>query len=85
MKKLSLTRLIRTPLIRFNCLNKGMRMTDQLDEVLVHGRYAAMLKKIESYFEGNVPHFVAIGSLHLVGPRGLVEILKARGYEVKQL
>ena len=66
-------------------VNKGMRMTDQLDEVLVHGRHAAMLKKIESYLEGKVPHFVAIGSLHLVGPRGLVEILKARGYEVKQL
>ena len=66
-------------------VNKGMRMTDQLDEVLVHGRHAAMVKKIESYLEGKVPHFVAIGSLHLVGPRGLVEILKARGYEVQQL
>ena len=66
-------------------VNKGMRMTDQLDEMLVHGRHAAMVKKIENYLDGSVPHFVAIGSLHLVGPRGLVEILKARGYEVKQL
>ena len=65
--------------------NKGMRMTDQLDEVLVHGRHAAMVKKIENYLGGSVTHFVAVGSLHLVGPRGLVEMLKARGYAVKQL
>ncbi|MCY7388791.1 MAG: TraB/GumN family protein [Burkholderiales bacterium] len=66
-------------------VNKGMRMTDQLDDVLVHSRHADMMKKIENYLEGSVPHFIAVGSLHLVGPRGLVEMLKARGYEVKQL
>ena len=66
-------------------VNKDMRMTDQLDEVLLFSRHDAMLKKIEVYLDGNVAHFVAVGSLHLVGPRGLVEMLKARGFEVKQL
>jgi uncharacterized protein len=65
--------------------NKGSRMRDQLDDVLLHSRHEAMLKKIGVYLGGNVPHFVAVGSLHLVGPRGLVEMLKARGFEVKQL
>jgi uncharacterized protein len=65
--------------------NKGSRMRDQLDDVLLHSRHEAMLKKIGVYLGGNVPHFIAVGSLHLVGPRGLVEILKARGFEVKQL
>jgi len=65
--------------------NKGMRMTDQLDAVLLHSRHDAMLKKIANYLEGGVPHFVAVGSLHLLGPKGLVELLKARGYQVKQL
>ena len=66
-------------------VNRHMRMTDQLDEVLLHSRHAAMLKKIEDYLAGRIPHFVAVGSLHLIGPRGLVELLKARGFEVKQL
>jgi uncharacterized protein YbaP (TraB family) len=66
-------------------VNKNMRMTDQLDEILLHGRHDAMLKKMESYLQGSLPHFVAVGSLHLVGPRGLVELLRSRGYELKQL
>ena len=66
-------------------VNDGMRMSDQLDEVLLYSRHDVMQKKIEGYLAGSVPHFVAVGSLHLVGPRGLVEILKARGFEVKQL
>jgi uncharacterized protein YbaP (TraB family) len=65
-------------------VNKNMRMTDQLDEVLLHSRHGGMLKKMENYLAGGVTHFVAVGSLHLVGPRGLVEMLKARGFEVKQ-
>ena len=65
--------------------NKGMRMNDQLDEVLLYSRHEGMLKKIDTYLEGREPYFVAVGSLHLAGPRGLVQLLKARGYEVKQL
>ena len=30
------------------------------------------------------PHFIAVGSLHLVGPRSIVEQLKAKGYRVVQ-
>ena len=65
--------------------NMGMRMTDQLDALLLHSRHDEMLKKIANYLDGGVPHFVAVGSLHLLGPKGLVEMLIARGYEVKQL
>ncbi len=68
-----------------SAVNRGLRMSDQLDEVLLYSRHAAMLRKIEDYLAGRTPHFVAVGSLHLVGPRGLVEMLKARGFEVKQL
>jgi uncharacterized protein YbaP (TraB family) len=66
-------------------VNKGMRMTDQLDTILLYSRHDAMLRKIANYLDGGVPHFVAVGSLHLIGPRGLIEMLKASGYEVKQL
>ena len=66
-------------------VNKQLRLTEQLDEVLLHSRHDAMLRKMESYLRGSVPHFVAVGSLHLIGPRGLVEMLRSRGFEVKQL
>ena len=66
-------------------VNKQLRLTEQLDEVLLHRRHDAMLRKMESYLRGSVPHFVAVGSLHLIGPRGLVEMLRSRGFEVKQL
>jgi hypothetical protein len=56
-----------------------------LDEVLLYSRHDGMAKKIESYLASNEIHFVAVGSLHLVGPRGLVEMLRKRGYLVKQL
>jgi uncharacterized protein YbaP (TraB family) len=65
-------------------VNRGMKLTAQLDEILLYGRHDAMLKKIESYLAGKEAYFVAVGSLHLVGPRGLIQALASRGYEVRQ-
>jgi uncharacterized protein YbaP (TraB family) len=65
-------------------VNRGMKKATQLDEVLLHGRHPAMLQKVEGFLAAKEPHFVAVGSLHLVGPRGLVQALKAKGYEVTQ-
>jgi hypothetical protein len=65
-------------------VNRDMKLTRQLDEILLYGRHDAMLKKIERYLAGKEPHFVAVGSLHLVGPRGLIQALKSKGYEVTQ-
>jgi uncharacterized protein YbaP (TraB family) len=44
-----------------------------------------MVAKIEGYLNRRERHFIAVGSLHLAGPRGLVEMLRARGYTVRQL
>lgn len=68
-----------------NKANAGMRMIEVLDEKILYGRNPAMLAKIESYLAGDQIHFVAVGAMHLVGKRGLVEMLKAKGFEVKQL
>ena len=56
-----------------------------LEEKFIWSRHDAMADKIESYLLGRDPAFVAVGALHLAGPRGLVEILKKRGYTVRQL
>jgi uncharacterized protein len=65
--------------------NEGMPMTEVLDEKMLYGRNPAMLSKIEIFLAGSQVHFIAVGALHLIGKRGLVEMLEAKGYEVRQL
>jgi len=68
---------------RYNDLVPGAR---DFEEKFVWSRHEAMLKKIEGYLnDSKKRHFVAVGSLHLAGLRGLVEELKKRGYVVRQL
>ncbi len=65
-------------------VNRGMKSTDKLNEILLQSRHGVMLKKIEGYLAAKSTHFVAVGSLHLIGPQGLVQLLKNKGYEVTQ-
>ncbi len=65
--------------------NKSAKQVSEFDEILLYSRHPGMLKKIETYLLEDQPHFVAVGSLHLLGPKGLVELLRAKGYKVKQL
>lgn len=58
----------------------------EVEEKFIWSRHDAMLGKIQGYLEqGKQRHFVAVGALHLSGPRGLLAKLRARGYLVKQL
>ena len=68
---------------RYNDLVPGAK---EFEEKFVWSRHDAMAKKIEGYLnDSKQRHFIAVGSLHLTGPRGLVEILRKRGYIVRQL
>lgn len=60
----------------------GARFT--VDTILL-GRHDAMVRRIETLMEDGRNYLFAVGALHLVGPRGLVEMLKARGYTVTEL
>ncbi len=66
-------------------VSKNGRMVGQLNDILLGQRHPAMMKRIEGYLAGGVTHFVAVGALHLVGRDGLIEMLKARGYKIRQL
>jgi uncharacterized protein YbaP (TraB family) len=58
----------------------------QFEEKFVWARHNDMAGKIEGYLnDSKERHFVAVGALHLAGPKGLVEMLRKRGYVVKQL
>lgn len=57
----------------------------EFEEKFIWSRHDAMAKKIEEYLnDSRDRHFIAVGSLHLAGDRGLVEMLRRRGYVVRQ-
>lgn len=60
----------------------GSRFT--VDTILL-GRHPQMVRKIEILMADGKSYVFAVGSLHLVGPQGLVEMLRARGYTLTEL
>jgi uncharacterized protein len=58
----------------------------EFEEKFVWSRHDEMVTHIAEILDTSKErHFVAVGALHLAGPRGLVELLRKRGYVVKQL
>ncbi len=54
-------------------------------EVLIYDRNKSMASKIEDFLKAKETYFVIVGAGHLVGDRGIVEILKTKGYSVNQM
>lgn len=56
-----------------------------LRDRLYDRRNVAMAQRVAQILEGDVAHFVAVGAGHLIGPTGLPELLRARGFSVKRI
>jgi uncharacterized protein YbaP (TraB family) len=54
-------------------------------EKVIYERNRKMASRIEDFLRTSETYFVVIGAGHLVGDRGIVEILKGKGYLVGQL
>ncbi len=66
--------------------NEKVAGAAEFEEKFIWQRHDEMLKKIEGWLaQRRTPYFIAVGALHLAGPRGLVEQLRKRGYVVRQL
>ena len=52
-------------------------------EKLLYGRNKSMASRIEAFLETGGKYFVVVGAGHLVGEKGIVQILKGRGYSVE--
>ena len=59
----------------------GSRFT--VDTILL-GRHPKMVRKIETMMADGKSYLFAVGALHLIGPQGLVELLRARGYTLTE-
>jgi uncharacterized protein len=59
---------------------------EQVMEDLNYSRNVTMTQKIEEYIASGEKHFIVVGALHLLGERGIVQLLKSKNkYKIKQL
>jgi uncharacterized protein YbaP (TraB family) len=63
---------------------KDLKQEPQLYQRLLVERNKNWLPKLEALFARNGRAFVVVGAAHLVGPDGLISMLKAKGYTVEQ-
>jgi uncharacterized protein YbaP (TraB family) len=54
-------------------------------EEFVYKRNLKMAKQVEQYLNTPYTYFVVVGAGHLVGDRGIVKLLQAKGYKIDQL
>lgn len=64
---------------------KDLKAEPQMYNSLLIERNRTWLPKIEALFSRPKPAFVVVGAAHLVGPDGLLQMLKAKGYTIDQL
>ena len=47
-------------------------------------RNVTMTQKIQGYMRSGKTYFVVVGAAHLIGPNGIVNLLRNKGYTVTQ-
>ena len=64
---------------------KDLKSDSQMYQRLLVERNRNWMPKIEALFTRPGHSFIVVGAAHLVGPDGLLQMLKAKGYTVEQL
>jgi uncharacterized protein YbaP (TraB family) len=64
---------------------EGDSRMSSIYEKLLYERNKNMVSQIEGFLRTGETYFVVVGAGHLVGNRGIIEILMGRGYTVEQL
>ncbi len=59
-------------------------LAEELNRRLLDERNEAMAQRLDGILAGPTAHFVAVGSLHLVGPNGLLQRLRRGGFELQR-
>jgi uncharacterized protein YbaP (TraB family) len=54
-------------------------------EKILYERNSRMAARIEDFLKSGDKYFVVIGAGHLIGKRGIIDILRRKGYRVEQL
>jgi uncharacterized protein YbaP (TraB family) len=61
------------------------RRLSSVFEKVIYERNRKMASRIEDYLKTKETYFVIVGAGHLVGSRGIIEVLKDKGFLVEQL
>jgi hypothetical protein len=61
------------------------RNLSSLYEKLIYERNRNMVSRIEEFLKTKETYFVVVGAGHLVGKKGIIEMLKGKGYHVEQI
>ena len=64
-------------------LSHDARVAASVDNRIVYERNRRFVSRMQQYVAPNKPLFVAVGALHLGGPRGVLELLRQRGFTVE--
>ena len=59
--------------------------SDAMTKKLVDDRNVVMTGSLEKYLKGKEQVFVVVGAAHVVGPKGIVQLLRDHKYKVEQL
>ncbi len=62
--------------------DKGMA---SVYDKLLYERNRNMASKIEGYLKTGETHFVVVGAGHLLGEKGIINLLRQKGYQIEQL
>jgi len=62
--------------------DKGMA---SVYDKLIYDRNRNMASKIEGYLKTGEIHFVVVGAAHLLGEKGIINLLRQQGYRIEQL
>jgi uncharacterized protein YbaP (TraB family) len=54
-------------------------------DIMLNNRNASWIPKIDEMLKGKDDALIVVGAAHLVGKKGVLELLKAKGYTVEQL
>ena len=61
------------------------RRFSSINEMLIIRRNRNIVLKIDDYLKTKATYFVVVGAGHLLGEKGIIQLLKERGYTVEQL
>ena len=65
--------------------DKEKELYEEYNKQMLTNRNNGMVTKAQQYLSENKKCFYVVGAMHMVGKDGIVEQLKAKGYEVKRL
>jgi uncharacterized protein len=65
-------------------INEDQKLTAVYEKIL-YERNRNMVSKIEGFLKTAETHFVIVGAGHLVGDKGIIEMLRNKGYLVEQI